>query len=124
MSVAFQAAPSINRTRCGTNGVGSSSSASSTSSGIKNQPYPMRYQWGGVQLQRSQHFIRTPSGEGGLNHLCEGYRPFFNHIDPAMKYMVEALRHRAPPAGIMQVLTDGVDEDLMKAYGAGTEAAQ
>ncbi len=69
-------------------------------------------------------FIRTPSGEGGLNHLCEGYRPFFNHIDPAMKYMVEALQNRAPPAGIMQVLSDGVDAELIAAYGAGTESAQ
>ncbi len=41
-----------------------------------------------------------------------------------MKYMVEALRHRAPPAGIMRVLAEGVDAELMKAYGAGTETAQ
>ncbi len=69
-------------------------------------------------------FIKTPHGEAGLNYLCQGYRTFFNHIDPAMKYMVEALQHRAPPAGIMQVLTDGVDAELVEAYGAGTETAQ
>jgi len=61
--------------------------------------------------------------EGGLNYLCEGYRTFLNHIHPAMKYMVEALRHRAPPAGIMQVLADGVDAGLMETYGVGTETA-
>jgi len=53
--------------------------------------------------------IVEPEGEAGLNYLCEGYRAFFNHINPAMKYMVQALRHRAPPAGIMRVLADGVD---------------
>ncbi len=69
-------------------------------------------------------FIRTPEGEAGLNYLCEGYRTFFNHIDPAMRYMVEALRHRGPPAGIMRVLAEGVDAELVKAYGGGTETAR
>ncbi len=50
-------------------------------------------------------FIRTPDGELGLNYLCEGYRAFFNHIRPAMEYMVKALRERRPPAGIMKDLS-------------------
>jgi uncharacterized protein len=60
----------------------------------------------------------TPDGEPGLNHLCEGYRMFFNHIDPAMRYMAEALRHRSPPAGIMRALAMGSEEGLVAAYGA------
>ncbi len=43
----------------------------------------------------------TPDGEEGLNHLCEGYRHFFTHIGPAMRYMTAALREGRPPAGIM-----------------------
>jgi uncharacterized protein len=27
-------------------------------------------------------FVRTPDGEPGLNHLCAGYRRFFNHCRP------------------------------------------
>jgi serine-type anaerobic sulfatase-maturating enzyme len=60
----------------------------------------------------------TPDGERGLNVLCDGYRPFFNHIDPAMRYMVEALQHRAPPASIMELLANGTDDELNAGYGS------
>ncbi|HEY3379061.1 MAG TPA: SEC-C metal-binding domain-containing protein, partial [Armatimonadota bacterium] len=46
--------------------------------------------------------LRTPSGEAGLNYLCAGFRAFFNHIDPAMKYMANELRAQRPPANIMR----------------------
>lgn len=46
-------------------------------------------------------FIETPAGEPGLNYLCEGYRSFFNHIGPAMRYMAAELRAECPPASIM-----------------------
>ncbi len=45
--------------------------------------------------------IRTPDGEPGLNVLCEGYRPFFNHIDPAMRFMASEWRAGRPPANIV-----------------------
>ena len=49
-------------------------------------------------------FIRTPSGEPGLNYLCEGYRYFFNYIDPHMKEMVALWRRGEPPAKLMEIL--------------------
>lgn len=47
-------------------------------------------------------FIKTPDGEYGLNYLCSGYKKFFNHIDPYMRFMANELRNRRPPANIMQ----------------------
>lgn len=47
-------------------------------------------------------FIETPDGEPGLNYLCAGYKRFFNHIDPAMKYMAAEIRNQRPPANVMQ----------------------
>ena len=47
-------------------------------------------------------FAKTSSGEPGLNYLCEGYRMFFHHIDPAMKKMVGLLRQNLAPALIME----------------------
>lgn len=37
-------------------------------------------------------FTLTPDGEEGLNHLCAGYRSFFNHIDGSMRLMAGLLR--------------------------------
>jgi uncharacterized protein len=49
-------------------------------------------------------FIYTPDGEFGLNYLCEGYKRFFHHVDEAMRFMGNELRHRRPPANIMRAL--------------------
>ena len=46
-------------------------------------------------------FTRTPEGEEGLNYLCAGYKAFFRHIDPYMKFMAEELRNERPPANVM-----------------------
>jgi uncharacterized protein len=37
-------------------------------------------------------FIKTPTGEAGLNYLCAGYKAFFNHIDQPMRTMADLLR--------------------------------
>lgn len=47
-------------------------------------------------------FLTTPDGEYGLNYLCAGYRKFFNHIDPYMKFMVDELKNRRAPATVMK----------------------
>lgn len=46
-------------------------------------------------------FITTPAGEDGLNYLCAGYKMFFNHIDPYMKFMANEFLHQRPPANVM-----------------------
>jgi len=47
-------------------------------------------------------FLTTPDGEPGLNYLCAGYKHFFHHIDPCMRFMAGELRAGRPPAGIMR----------------------
>ncbi|MFW5713748.1 MAG: anaerobic sulfatase maturase [Brevefilum sp.] len=39
----------------------------------------------------------------GLNHLCSGYKIFFEHIKPAMEKMADLIRHGQTPAEIMKV---------------------
>jgi uncharacterized protein len=46
-------------------------------------------------------FVTTPDGEPGLNYLCAGYKLFFHHIDPYMKFMANELRNHRPPANVM-----------------------
>jgi uncharacterized protein len=48
-------------------------------------------------------FERTPDGEAGLNYLCAGYKLFFGHIDPYMRFMAEELRAGRPPASVMKL---------------------
>ena len=49
-------------------------------------------------------FLTTPDGEPGLNYLCAGYKKFFNHIDPYMRFMADELSHQRAPANIMTAL--------------------
>ena len=51
-------------------------------------------------------FIRTPAGEPGLNYLCQGYRAFFNHIDPAMRAMAGLLAKNQPPALVRELVLE------------------
>jgi uncharacterized protein len=39
---------------------------------------------------------------GGANHLCAGYKRFFEHINPYMEQMAEALRCGQPAAVVME----------------------
>jgi uncharacterized protein len=46
-------------------------------------------------------FLKTATGEPGLNYLCAGYKSFFHHIDPYMKFMANELQQNRPPANVM-----------------------
>ena len=46
-------------------------------------------------------FTRTPSGEDGLNYLCKGYKLYFSHVDPYMRFMADELRQRRAAANVM-----------------------
>jgi uncharacterized protein len=49
-----------------------------------------------------RRFVRTPDGEEGLNYLCQGYKLFFKHIDPYMRFMAEELKNKRAPANVME----------------------
>jgi uncharacterized protein len=47
-------------------------------------------------------FLKTSDGEPGLNYLCSGYKHFFRHIDPYMRFMVDELKAGRAPANVMR----------------------
>ncbi|WP_126148324.1 anaerobic sulfatase maturase [Synechococcus elongatus] len=60
-------------------------------------------------------FAATPEGEPGLNYLCEGYRAFFNYIDPYMQIMAALLKAGQPAADLMSLITPtGLNPQLLQ----------
>ncbi|MGX9415835.1 anaerobic sulfatase maturase [Vibrio sp. WJH972] len=51
-------------------------------------------------------FLTTPSGEPGLNYLCEGYYKYFRHIHRYMKVMVQLIEQGQPASKVMDVVKD------------------
>jgi len=49
-----------------------------------------------------QRFTRTPKGEAGLNYLCKGYKMFFSHADPYMRFMANEVGRGRPAANVME----------------------
>lgn len=49
-------------------------------------------------------FMKTVSGEPGLNYLCKGYFQFFKHVAPYMDYMKKELLAQRPPANVMEAV--------------------
>ncbi len=47
-------------------------------------------------------FLTTPDGEPGLNYLCAGYKMFFHHVDPYMRFMADQLQREQAPANVMR----------------------
>ncbi len=47
-------------------------------------------------------FLTAPDGEPGLNYLCAGYKMFFRHVDPYMRFMAAELAADRAPANVMR----------------------
>ena len=47
-------------------------------------------------------FTLTPDGESGLNYLCRGYKLFFKHADPYLRFMAGELAAGRPAANVME----------------------
>jgi uncharacterized protein len=60
-------------------------------------------------------FARTPDGEEGLNYLCEGYRAFYNHIDPVMRIVADLLKKGRYADEIMGIIEER-DNALREAF--------
>ena len=64
-------------------------------------------------------FGEGPGGEPGLNYLCAGYKPFFQHADKPMRIMADLLRRDRPASEVMGVLVRGEMEFKAKLAQAG-----
>ena len=69
-------------------------------------------------------FIKTPTGEDGLNYLCAGYKQFFNHIDEPMKMMAAALQAGRPANSIMPTLRQRRQEKAQVNTPIAAQASQ
>ena len=49
-------------------------------------------------------FLKSSTGEPGLNYLCKGWEAFFRHIDFPMQVMAGLIRRNYPASEVMRVL--------------------
>ena len=49
-------------------------------------------------------FATTADGEPGLNHLCAGYRRFFEHVDLPMRFMADRVRSGGEADEVMTLM--------------------
>ena len=47
-------------------------------------------------------FLNDKYGNYGLNYLCNGYRQFFEHVEPYMNFMKRELENHRAPANVMK----------------------
>ena len=62
-------------------------------------------------------FLTTPDGEPGLNYLCAGYKMFFRHVDPFMRFMVGELASNRAPANVMHWIEAEESRKTLKKAG-------
>lgn len=62
-------------------------------------------------------FTTTPDGEPGLNYLCAGYKMFFRHVDPYMRFMAAELAAERSPANVMRWLAQADQDKAIKQGG-------
>ncbi len=62
-------------------------------------------------------FLKTPDGEPGLNYLCAGYKMFFRHIDPYMRFMAAELALQRAPANVMTWVSAQDSRSALKKAG-------
>ncbi|MGL4411267.1 MAG: anaerobic sulfatase-maturation protein [Bacteroidales bacterium] len=48
--------------------------------------------------------IKSEDGEDGLNYLCQGFKIYFEHVLPYMRFMANELDNRRAPANIMMAI--------------------
>lgn len=63
--------------------------------------------------------LTTPDGESGLHYLCEGYRSFFNHVDPSMRFMANELKAGRPASNIMHFLSNANAKVQLRSISTG-----
>lgn len=49
-------------------------------------------------------FMTTPDGEPGLNYLCAGYKKYFTHISPYLKWISQLMRSGQEASKIMELI--------------------
>jgi uncharacterized protein len=59
-------------------------------------------------------FLTTPDGEPGLNHLCAGWKAFFQRIDEPLQMMATLMRMGRPASEIIAVMA-GKEDDWQSA---------
>jgi uncharacterized protein len=57
-------------------------------------------------------FMKTESGEPGLNALCEGFKHYFQHVEPYMEYMAMLLAQKRAPALVMQWARERISRNV------------
>ena len=62
-------------------------------------------------------FLTTPDGESGLNYLCAGYKMFFRHVDPYIRFMTAELASRRAPANVMRWIAARERQEAMNNAG-------